>query len=187
VNATTGTLDNSFSVTISNPPAGTTAKVKTLALSPGGAKLAIAGTFLTVNGQSVPRLALINTGGGLGSTTTLDNWSAPILAISCLKQDSYINGIDFSPDSSYFVVAATGYKTAGGPAICDSAVRFEAGATGSNVQPVWENFTGADLAPAPPAAPSSRLPAAPGAVARAGRCPSPRRRRRPVRSTRSYN
>jgi len=144
VNGTTGALDKSFQVTIGVPPSGRSAKVKTLALSPDGSTLAIAGTFLQVNGQSIPRLALVNTGGGLGATATVDNWSAPILATGCLKQTSFINGIAFSPDSSYFVIADTGYKTAGGPAVCDSAVRFETGAAGDNVQPVWQNYTGAD-------------------------------------------
>jgi hypothetical protein len=144
VNGTTGVLDNSFQVTISDPPSGRRASVKTLALSPDGATLAIAGTFLEVNGQSIPRLALISTGGGLHTAATLDNWSAPILATGCMKQTSFINGVAFSPDSSYFVIVDTGYKTTGGPAVCDSAVRFETGATGDDVQPVWQNYSGAD-------------------------------------------
>ena len=144
VNGTTGVLDKSFQVTISDPPSGRSAKVKTLALSPDGSTLAIAGTFLEVNGQSIPRLALISTGGALGAVSTVDNWSAPILATGCMKQTSFVNGIDFSPDGSYFVIVDTGYKTVGGPAVCDSAVRFETGATGNNVQPVWQNYTGAD-------------------------------------------
>ena len=144
VNATTGALDSSFQFTISDPPSGRTARVETLAVNPSGSTLAIAGTFLQVNGQSIPRLALINTGGGLGATATLDNWAAPILAGNCLRHPSFINEIDFSPDSSYFVEVNTGYKTAGGPAVCDSAVRFPTGATGSNVQPTWQNFASGD-------------------------------------------
>ena len=144
VNATTGAFDSSFQFTISDPPSGRTARVETLALNPGGTMLAIGGTFLMVDGQSIPRLALINTGGGLGATPTLANWAAPILAGGCLKHPSFINGIDFSPDGSYFVEVNTGYQTSGGPAVCDSAVRFPTGATGSNVQPTWQNFTGGD-------------------------------------------
>jgi hypothetical protein len=144
VNATTGAFDSSFQFTISSPPSGRSPKVKVLALSPDGSTLAIAGTFNKVDGQSISRLALISTGGGLGAAATLNNWAAPILATTCLKQTSFINGIDFSPDSSYFVEVNTGYKTSGGPAVCDSAVRFQTGATGSNVQPTWQNYTGGD-------------------------------------------
>ena len=145
VNATTGALDGSFQFTISNPPSGVKiARIKTLEVSPDGGTLAMAGTFLKVDGQSIPRLALINTGGGLGATATLDNWAAPILAGNCRRHPSFINRIDFSADGSYFVEVNTGYKTSGGPAVCDSAVRFPTGATGSSVQPTWQNFTGGD-------------------------------------------
>jgi Ricin-type beta-trefoil lectin domain len=144
VNATTGALDTAFNFTFSDPPPGTGVKIKTFALSPDGNTLGVAGTFLQVDGQSVPRLALINTGGGLGNTATLDDWSAPELGTTCNKQKSFINGIDFSPDSSYFVIADTGDRTDGGPAGCDSAIRFETGATGNDVQPVWQNYSGAD-------------------------------------------
>ena len=148
VNATTGALDPSFQFTLTEVSSGrSTPRVKTLALSPDGQTLAIAGDFLKVNGQSVPRLALINTGGGLGFTATLDDWSAPIFATNCAKQTSFINGIDFSPDGSYLVIADTGDRSAGGAgsaAACDSAIRFETGATGDDVQPVWQNYTGAD-------------------------------------------
>lgn len=144
VNATTGAFDTSFHFTVSGPASGRNPKVKTLALSPNGATLAIAGTFMQINGQSVPRLALINTGGGLGATATLDNWAAPILGTGCSHQTSPINGIDFSPDGSYFVEVNSGKDTTGGPAVCDAAARFETGATGSDVQPTWINFTGQD-------------------------------------------
>jgi Ricin-type beta-trefoil lectin domain len=144
VNATTGAFDSSFQFTISSPPSGRSPKVKVLALSPDGSTLAIAGTFNKVNGQSISRLALINTGGGLGSTATLDNWAAPIMATICKKQQSFVNGIDFSPDGSYLVEVNTGFDTTGGPAVCDSADRFPVGATGTNIQPTWQNYTGGD-------------------------------------------
>ena len=145
INATSGALDTTFKFTFAEPsPGNSTIKLKTLALSPDGNTLAVAGTFLQVDGQSVPRLALINTGGGFGDPATLDNWAAPELGTTCNKQKSFINGIDFSPDSSYFVIADTGDRTDGGPAGCDSAIRFETGATGNAVQPVWQNYSGAD-------------------------------------------
>ena len=144
VNATTGAFDSSFQFTISSPPSGRSAKVKVLALSPDGSTLAIAGTFNQVNSQSVSRLALINTGGALGSTATLDNWAAPIMATACQKQPSFVNGIDFSPGGTYLVEVNTGFRTTGGPAVCDSAVRFPVNVTGTSIQPTWQNYTGGD-------------------------------------------
>src|SRR5207249_4401119 len=92
------------------------------------------------NGLNIPRVALLATGGGLSGTGTLDNWSAPVLANGCSSEHDEIRSIDSSPDGSYFVVATTGYKSAGGASICDAAARFETGATGTNVQPTWVNY-----------------------------------------------
>jgi hypothetical protein len=144
LDATTGAVDPKFPFTLSNPVSGTPLEVRTLAVTADGGHLAIAGTFLTVNGQSRPRIAVINTGGGLGATASLANWSAPLLANNCSKQHDYVTGIDFSPDGSFFVVSTTGYKSAGGASICDAAARFETGASGTNVQPTWVDYTGGD-------------------------------------------
>lgn len=144
LNATSGTLDKSFQFTLGTPAPGQVLKVKTMALTPDGAVLAIAGTFLSVNGKSIPRLALIHTGGGFGATATLANWSAPLLANNCSHQHNYINGVDFSPDGSFLVIADTGFKPVGGNGLCDAAARFDTAATGTNVQPTWVNYTGAD-------------------------------------------
>ncbi|HEY3734201.1 MAG TPA: ricin-type beta-trefoil lectin domain protein [Streptosporangiaceae bacterium] len=144
LNATTGALDSSFQFTLGTPTVGASLQVQAMSLTPDGSMLAIGGSFQSVNGQSTPRIALINTGGGLGSTATLDNWSAPILTNNCAKQHNYVNGIDFSPDGSFFVVVTTGFHTAGGPALCDTASRFETGATGTSIQPTWINYSGAD-------------------------------------------
>jgi len=87
LNATTGAVDTSFAMSISNPPAsGQALKVEALSVSASGQQLAIAGPFLDVAGQSRPRVALINTGGGLGQTATLANWAAPILANNCSSE-----------------------------------------------------------------------------------------------------
>jgi Ricin-type beta-trefoil lectin domain/Domain of unknown function (DUF5122) beta-propeller len=144
LNATTGALDKSFKVTLADPADGQALKVKTMALTSDGSMLAIAGTFLTVNGQSIPRLALIDTGGALGRTATVANWSVPLLANSCSHQHDYVNGVDFSADGSFLVIADTGFQSVGGAGLCDAAARFETSATGSNVQPTWVNYSGGD-------------------------------------------
>jgi hypothetical protein len=143
VNATTGALDTSFKFTLTDADGGAL-QVKTMALSPNGATLAIAGTFLQINHTSIPRLGLINTGGALGSTATLDNFAVPLLTNNCSKQHDYINGIDFSPDGSFFVIADTGFGSNGEPGICDSTARFNVSSTGTDVTPAWMNYTGGD-------------------------------------------
>jgi hypothetical protein len=147
LNATTGAVDTTFSMPISNPPT-TGLSVEAMSLAPSGNLLAVSGDFLDVAGQSRPRVALINTGGGVGSTAKLANWAAPIFANNCSKQHDYVRGIDISPDGSYLVVADTGYKSDGttNPAVCDAAARFPTAATGTNIQPTWINYFGGDSA-----------------------------------------
>ncbi|MGH3157596.1 MAG: hypothetical protein ACRDNF_13590, partial [Streptosporangiaceae bacterium] len=71
LNATTGAVDTTFSMPISGAVApGTALKVEGMSVTSSGGLLAIAGAFLDVAGQPRPRLALIDTGGGLGSTAT---------------------------------------------------------------------------------------------------------------------
>ncbi len=144
LNATTGAPDGSFTFTLGDPITKDPLQVEYMSLTPDGGTLIIGGTFLQMNTQNIPRVALLSTGGGLGATGTLDNWSAPILANNCSSEHDEIRAIDSSPDGSYFVVATTGYKSAGGPSICDATARFETGATGTDVQPTWVNYAGGD-------------------------------------------
>ncbi len=150
MNATTGALDPAFKMTLSDPVAGKTGtlplKVEAMALSPDGSTLAIGGTFQDVNGEYRPRLALIGTGGGLGSTATVENWAAPILANNCSSEHDYVRGVDFSPDGSYLVIADTGYKSSptNSASVCDAVARFPTAATGTSIAPTWVNYSGGD-------------------------------------------
>jgi hypothetical protein len=144
VNATTGALDTTFNLSVGDPITGSTLALNTLAVTPDGSTLAIAGSFQQVNGLSHPRVALISTGGGIGQTASLDNWMAPILSNPCSKQHNYVNAIDFSTDGSFFAISTTGYKAGTSPGICDAVARFQTGATGTNMQPVWINYSGGD-------------------------------------------
>jgi hypothetical protein len=145
LNATTGAVDTTFSMPISNPPT-TGLSVEAMSLASSGNLLAVSGDFLDVAGQSRPRVALINTTGGLGSTATLANWAAPIFANNCSKQHDYVRGIDISPDGSFLVVADTGFMSspATSASLCDATARFPTAATGTNIQPTWVNYTGGD-------------------------------------------
>jgi Ricin-type beta-trefoil lectin domain len=147
VNATTGALDTAFGISISGPVDSTSAlQVEGMAVSPNGALLAIVGGFLDVAGQSQPRLALISTGGGLGSAASLDDWQAPIMANPCNKEHDYVRDVDFSPNGAFLDIGTTGYKPspATSAAVCDAVVRFPATGTGTDIQPTWVDYTGGD-------------------------------------------
>jgi hypothetical protein len=144
LDATTGATDTSFQFALGNKVAASVAlQVQSISLTSDGSLLAIAGSFQTVNNKGVPRVALIDTGGGLGAAATLANWAAPILATNCLRPN-YVEAVAFSPDGSFFVAATTGSLEANGASICDAAARFSAAATGAGVQPSWINFSGGD-------------------------------------------
>ena len=147
LNATTGAVDTTFSMSISaTPDPGQALKVEAMAITPNGQELAIGGPFLDVAGQSRPRVALIDTGAGLGTTATLANWAAPILANNCSNEHDSVRGIDFSPDGSYIVVASTGYRSYpyNSASVCDAVARFSATATSTSVAPTWINYSGGD-------------------------------------------
>jgi Ricin-type beta-trefoil lectin domain/Domain of unknown function (DUF5122) beta-propeller len=137
LDATTGATDTSFQFTTGN-----NTQVQAISLTSDGSLLAIAGSFQTVDGQAVPKVALIDTGGGLGVTATLANWSAPILSTTCLFAN-YVKAIALSPDGSFFVIATTGQEVSGA-SVCDAVARFSTAATGDGVQPTWINFSGGD-------------------------------------------
>ncbi|HEY7145156.1 MAG TPA: ricin-type beta-trefoil lectin domain protein [Streptosporangiaceae bacterium] len=157
-NAATGAVDPSFSFTLSNPENGAALKVESMALSPDGSHLVIGGTFLDAANsaydggaaQSRPRMAVISTGGGLGQTASLTDFTAPILANNCSAEHDYVRGLDFGQDGSFITVASTGFRSAGGPTVCDAISRFNlsgaAGSTGTavSVSPAWINFAGGD-------------------------------------------
>ena len=158
-NATTGAIDPSFQFTLSNPENGAALKVESMALSPDGSHLVIGGTFLDAANsaydggaaQSRPRMAVISTGGTLGGTAALTDFTAPILANNCSAEHDYVRGLDFGQDGSYIVAGTTGFRSAGGPSVCDAVARFNltaaaAGSTGTavSVSPAWINFAGGD-------------------------------------------
>jgi len=141
LNIADGTLDPNFNFTFANPTSTTSGlKVMKLAVNPAGTRVVVDGTFTTVNGQSRPRIAMLDTS---GSTATLANWRTTRFQPSC-PVDVYTRGIDFAPDGSYFVVVTTGGPTSAFSTLCDAASRWESGATGTSVNPTWVNYTGGD-------------------------------------------
>ncbi len=139
---TTGADTGAINITVTgvvDPTAET--KIQYIAVSPDGTRLVATGNFTTVNGQSRRRAFELN----LGATATLSTWHAPRFDVNCVATSRLISaqGVDFSPDGSYFVIVATGGPT-GTNGICDAAARFETANVSATAQPTWINWTGGD-------------------------------------------
>ena len=139
---TTGADMGSINITVAGvvDPADET-RIQYIAVSPDGTRLVATGNFTTVNGQSRSRAFMVN----LGSTATLSTWHAPRFDVNCSGTARLVSaqGVDFSPDGTYFVIVATGGPT-GTNGVCDAAARFETANVSSTVEPTWINWTGGD-------------------------------------------
>ena len=155
LNPVTGANTQYINLGIANPIPGAwgAVTVYNLAINPAGTKLVATGNFQTVSGQSRTRLFVANLG---GPAAALDSWYYPGFAKPCLATNlariAYLQGVDFSPDGSYFVVVATGqtpkFREDIWPAgsaqyhtVCDAAGRFN---LTDDQHPVWINYTGGD-------------------------------------------
>jgi hypothetical protein len=142
LNPTTGADTGAINVTVAGAvdPAVET-RIRYIAVSPDGTRLVATGNFATVNGQGRKRAFMLN----LGATATLSTWRAPRFDVDCAARSKLVSaqGVDFSPDGSYFVVVSTGGPT-GTSGVCDAAARFETANVSSTVQPTWINWTGGD-------------------------------------------
>ena len=141
LDALTGAADSGFDFKVTDPRSGAL-KVYKLAVDPGDTRMVINGTFTRVNGQTRTQIAMINLGSGAAKLST---WSTTSYAAPCNMNsfDTYMRGMDFSPDGKYFVVVTTGGPY-GSTTLCDSAARWESAKTGSGQKPTWVNWTGGD-------------------------------------------
>ncbi|WP_336209720.1 hypothetical protein [Nonomuraea sp. LPB2021202275-12-8] len=136
LDATTGRPDPGFTIT---PGKALTRKVKVHAIAATADRLAVDGSFTTLDGQSRPQLGLVDIG---GPTAKLAAWRTEAYLPACMDTfPSYVRGLDFAPDGRYFVVVTTGGPRRG---MCDSAARFETYANSQSIRPTWINRTGGD-------------------------------------------
>ncbi|MGN9843819.1 hypothetical protein ACTMTI_37410 [Nonomuraea sp. H19] len=136
LDATTGAPDPGFDITPGEP---LTSKVKIYALAVSRDRLAVDGTFTTLGGHSRPQVGLIDIS---GPTARVAPWRTEAYARRCASAfPSYVRGLDFAPDGSYFAVVTTGGARGG---MCDTAARFETYAKGARIRPTWVNSTGGD-------------------------------------------
>src|SRR4029453_5959661 len=143
MNPTTGADTGAINITVTGVvnPADET-RVRHIAISPNGTRLVATGNFTTVNGQTRRRAFMLN----LGATATLSTWYSTRFAVNCPAgggRGEWAQGVDFSPDGSYFVIVTTGGPN-GTTGLCDAAARFNTANVSSTVQPTWINFTGGD-------------------------------------------
>ncbi len=121
-----------------------------MAVSPDGTRMIVDGNFINaadpVNPTGYARDQIVNVVLGPTQATVDPNWNTSAYTPACFANayDSYVRSIGWSPDGSYFVVAATGGYNSGTFQDCDSASRFDASATGLTVKPAWVDFTGTD-------------------------------------------
>jgi hypothetical protein len=140
----TGYVNLGISGSVKVNGAGPT-EVYRIAINPAGTRLVAIGNFTTAGGQSRYRAFMADLG---GASATLDPWYYQPLVNNCSASTlrAQLRDVDFGPDGSYFVVAATGYVVMSGGLfrdICDAAARFETNIA-SPTRPTWINYTGGD-------------------------------------------
>ncbi len=154
LNPTTGALDPYLDVQLTghhnDSGSGAIGGVgaRKMAVSPDGSRLIVIGNFKDANGTLHDQI--VNILIGSKPAATIDpNWNTQEYTALCFSDafDTYMQDVDFAPDGSYFVVAATGgsgTNNDGSNSLCDSASRWETSATGDNVQPTWADYSGQD-------------------------------------------
>lgn len=138
VDALSGRLDAGFDAglaeAVENHP-----RAEAMSLSPDGTRLVVIGNFSRVQGLDRQQLVSLDV---TGPQAVVSDWSTAFYGVDrCdARFDSYVRGIDHSPDGSYFVVVTTGHDS--GPDLpCTTAARFETAGPGEHV-PTWINHTG---------------------------------------------
>ena len=148
LNAGTGALDSYLTTNLTehhnyDGVSGANAGVgaSKLAVSPNGQQLVVIGNFKNADGVLHDQIVKLD----LGTTTaTVADWNTSRYTPRCAYWafDTYMRDVAYAPDGSYFVVVSTGAANPG--TLCDAAARWEAGATGNDLQPTWVDYSGGD-------------------------------------------
>jgi PKD repeat protein len=150
VNATTGVIDSFVHSTVATnhswtPGSSGVAKAAVgvfgMDVTPDGSRMIVIGNFKTVDGLPRDQIAMFDLTGA--SAVVRADWATHGYEAACYSwaYDTYVRDVEFSPDGSYFVVAATG---GGNGTLCDTAARFETAGSGDDVKPSWVNWAGGD-------------------------------------------
>ncbi|MGH3486419.1 MAG: PKD domain-containing protein, partial [Actinopolymorphaceae bacterium] len=143
LNPATGALDPYQSVVFSGQrTAAGFLQILKIDITPDGSRLVAIGDFTAVDGQPRTQIAMLDLG---GTKASVANWKTDFYTSTCNASfPTYMRDVDLAPDGSYFVVVTTGGYQGGPPASCDTAARFETGASGAGVTPTWVDYTGGD-------------------------------------------
>jgi hypothetical protein len=122
---------------------------RALDISADGQHAVIVGNFKNADGVVHDQIVLLDLG---TSAATIDpRWNTSQFSAPCARNgfDTYVEDVDFAPDSSYFVVADAGGGTMtknidGTRSLCDSVSRWATTDTGTNVMPTWVDYSGND-------------------------------------------
>ncbi|WP_230689650.1 delta-60 repeat domain-containing protein [Catellatospora paridis] len=133
-----GQVDPDFDAELAKP-VRTRPRVESMALSPDGASLVAIGNFAQARGQARHQLVMLDV---TGPQAVVSEWHTEFYRTRCSPRfDTYLRGIDFAPDGSYFVVVTTGHDSGSPELPCNAAARFEAYGSGEH-PPTWVNHTG---------------------------------------------
>jgi len=144
VDPTSGMLDSSVDVPVEGTHNGGTTRVSAIDVSADGSRLVAIGNFASVGGAPRLQAAIVNVA---ARPAAVSAWSTsgyghdPDGTTKCFGVfDTYLRGLDISPDGRYFVIATTG---GGNAALCDTAARWELTDT-PDATPTWVNYSGGD-------------------------------------------
>jgi hypothetical protein len=139
VDPVTGALSGDVNLAFTGPRAGTV-NVDKLDITPDGSRLIAIGNWTSVAGLRRDQIVMLDL---TTRPVTVSSWATTRYQQQCSASfATYMRDVDAAPDGSYFVVATTGAYRAG--SLCDTAARWETGATGAGQQPTWVDYTGGD-------------------------------------------
>lgn len=146
LNATTGALDSLLQVNLTerhnSGSAVAAIGVAKMDVTEDGTQMVVVGNFKKADGLDRDQIVQIDLTGA--QAVVRPDWQTDRYKPACFSNafDSYMRGVDYSPDGSYFVVTATGGPNPG--TLCDTASRWETAASGAGLQPTWINHAGGD-------------------------------------------
>lgn len=141
LNPTTGAFDQFARPLIAGQHNGGFTTVAKIDVDPASTRLIAIGNFDTLNAVQNHQFFMLDISGATAVPSAL---RTSFYTTACSRSfDSYMRDLDFSPDGSFFVISTTG-AYGGADKSCDSTARFEAGASGTDVQPSWIDNTGGD-------------------------------------------
>ncbi len=110
-------------------------------VSPDGRTAVVIGNFRKADTLDRVQAAVLDLTGSTAEVKA--DWKTNGYVNPCYNgaYDSYMRGLSFSPDGSYFVITATGGSNWD---LCDTATRWETGATGQDLHPTWSSSAGGD-------------------------------------------